>query len=68
MTDAVAQDIGDLNGWKTYMAGPPAMTDAAGPLLLQRGLRPEDLHVDAFFTPEESVEPRRAIELTETLI
>jgi CDP-4-dehydro-6-deoxyglucose reductase/ferredoxin-NAD(P)+ reductase (naphthalene dioxygenase ferredoxin-specific) len=64
VTDAIASDVEDFDGWKTYMAGPPAMIDAAGPLLLERGLRMEDLHADVFFTPEEvtakAVEERSA--------
>lgn len=54
VTDAIAMDLSDLDGWKTYMAGPPAMIDAAGALLQERGLRTEDAHVDVFFTPEET--------------
>lgn len=53
VTDAIAMDVSDLDGWKAYMAGPPAMIDAAGPLLQERGLRSEDMHVDVFFTPED---------------
>lgn len=29
VTDAVGQDLADLDGWKAYAAGPPAMVDAA---------------------------------------
>lgn len=54
MTDAIASDIRDLDGWKAYLAGPPVMIDAAGPLLIERGLRMEDMHADVFFTPEEA--------------
>jgi len=52
VADAVAADFDDLDGWKAYMAGPPAMIDAAGPLLAARGLRRDDTHADVFFTPE----------------
>jgi naphthalene 1,2-dioxygenase ferredoxin reductase component len=52
VSDAIAADLEALAGWKAYMAGPPAMTDAAAPMLLARGLPAEDLHVDVFFTPE----------------
>lgn len=52
VTDAIAADLAALGGWKAYMAGPPAMTDAAAPMLLDRGLPADDLHVDVFFTPE----------------
>lgn len=54
VSDAVAADLRDLDGWKAYLAGPPAMVDAAGPILLERGLRPADIHADVFFTPEHS--------------
>lgn len=52
VTDAVGQDLGDLDGWKAYVAGPPAMVDAAQETLTQRGLGANDLHADVFFTPE----------------
>jgi len=57
--DAVAQDLPDLDGWKAYLAGPPAMFDATAPVLLQRGLRIDDLHADVFFTPETAEDPSR---------
>ena len=52
VTTAIAEDLPDLNGWKAYMAGPPAMIETAGPLLQDRGVRNEDIHADVFFTPE----------------
>lgn len=52
VTDAIADDFEDFDGWKAYVAGPPAMVDAARAVLVGRGLRPEDLHADVFFTPE----------------
>ncbi|WP_071796129.1 2Fe-2S iron-sulfur cluster-binding protein [Natronohydrobacter thiooxidans] len=56
VTEAIAADLGDLSGWKAYVAGPPAMTDAAASMLRARGLAADDLHVDVFFTPEETPE------------
>lgn len=53
VTDAVAQDLKDLDGWKAYVAGPPAMVDAAMEVTRLRGLRPDDLHADVFFTPQD---------------
>mgnify|MGYP002780001606 CR=1 FL=1 len=53
VTDAVAQDLKDLDGWKAYIAGPPGMVEAAMEVTRSRGLGPEDLHADIFFTPEE---------------
>ena len=57
VSDAVAADFGDLDGWKAYLAGPPAMVDAAGPMLLERGLRAADIHADVFYTPEHGERP-----------
>ncbi|MBM1171556.1 2Fe-2S iron-sulfur cluster-binding protein [Microvirga arabica] len=54
VTDAVGQDLQDLDGWKAYVAGPPAMVDAAMVVMTARGLRPHDLHADVFFTPEDA--------------
>ena len=53
VTDAVAADRPDLDGAKAYVAGPPAMVEAAMALLAARGLSPEDIHADAFFTEAE---------------
>jgi len=54
IADAVGQDLEDLDGWKAYVAGPPAMVDAAMAITTARGLRPQDLHADVFFTPQEA--------------
>ena len=58
VTDAVARDLHDFSGWKAYVAGPPAMVEAAMHLCKARGLPHEDLHADVFFTPEQA-SPRR---------
>lgn len=50
---AVAAELGDTDGMKAYLAGPPAMVEAATALLAERGLRREDLHADAFYTEAE---------------
>ena len=47
---ALAADIGDLDGCKAYLAGPPPMVEAATALLLERGMRRNDVHADAFYT------------------
>ncbi len=52
VTDAVAEDLADFDGWKAYVAGPPPMVDAAMAVVFARRLRPEDMHADVFFTPE----------------
>lgn len=54
VTDAVAQDLQNFDGWKAYVAGPPPMVEAAMQIVTERGLRPEDLHADVFFTPGEA--------------
>ncbi len=47
---ALAADIGGLDGCKAYLAGPPPMVEAATALLLERGMRRDDVHADAFYT------------------
>lgn len=54
VTDAVAEDFQDFDGWKAYVAGPPPMVEAAMQACQARGLRSEDLHADVFFTPEDT--------------
>ncbi|MNE99441.1 Ferredoxin--NAD(P)(+) reductase [compost metagenome] len=56
VTDAIAHDLQDLDGWKAYVAGPPLMVEAAMQITQARGLRSEDLHADVFFTPVEHYE------------
>jgi CDP-4-dehydro-6-deoxyglucose reductase/ferredoxin-NAD(P)+ reductase (naphthalene dioxygenase ferredoxin-specific) len=50
---AVAAELGDPDGLKAYLAGPPPMVEAASALLAARGVRREDLHADAFYTEAE---------------
>jgi len=45
---AVAEDLADAAGYTAYLAGPPAMVEAAGQLLLDRGMARRDIHADAF--------------------
>jgi ferredoxin-NAD(P)+ reductase (naphthalene dioxygenase ferredoxin-specific) len=45
---AVADDVADAAGYTAYLAGPPAMVEAAGQLLLSRGVARRDIHADAF--------------------
>jgi len=45
---AVAEDLADAAGYTAYLAGPPAMVEAAGQLLLGRGVARRDIHADAF--------------------
>lgn len=52
VTQVVAEDLSDLEGWKAYVAGPPPLVDAAMEVAFARGLRNEDMHADVFVTPE----------------
>jgi naphthalene 1,2-dioxygenase ferredoxin reductase component len=45
---AVAEDLADAAGYTAYLAGPPAMVEAAGQLLLGRGVARRDIHADGF--------------------
>ncbi|KQU72792.1 2Fe-2S iron-sulfur cluster-binding protein [Aminobacter aganoensis] len=54
VSDALAADHGNLTGAKAYVAGPPAMVDAAMAVLGARGVLAADIHADVFFTPEGS--------------
>jgi CDP-4-dehydro-6-deoxyglucose reductase/ferredoxin-NAD(P)+ reductase (naphthalene dioxygenase ferredoxin-specific) len=47
---ALAADFASLAGAKAYVAGPPVMVEAVAPVLLERGLRADDLHADPFTT------------------
>ncbi len=49
VTDAIAQDFASFEAFKAYVAGPPAMVEAASELLQARGLPLRDLHADAFY-------------------
>lgn len=53
VTDAVAADNASLDGAKAYVAGPPAMVEAALELFVSRGVARRDCHADAFFTEAE---------------
>lgn len=48
VTDAVAHDLQELARFDVYMAGPPAMVESAGRLLLARGVDPRSIHSDDF--------------------
>lgn len=56
VTDAIARDLADLDGWKAYVAGPPLMVEASMQITQARGLRTQDLHADVFFTPTDKFE------------
>ena len=56
MHEAIDADHGSFDGCKAYLAGPPAMVEAATAMLSARGMRREDIHADAFYT--EADKPR----------
>jgi ferredoxin-NAD(P)+ reductase (naphthalene dioxygenase ferredoxin-specific) len=49
VTDAVAEDLPNLDGWRAYLCGAPPMVDAATLLLRRRGIQPEHVYADAFY-------------------
>jgi ferredoxin-NAD(P)+ reductase (naphthalene dioxygenase ferredoxin-specific) len=49
VTEAVAEDLPRLEGWRTYLAGPPVMVEAGSVLAVQRGAPAEHIHADAFY-------------------
>jgi len=49
VTEAVAQDYADLQGWRAYLCGAPPMVDAASQLLRDRGVQPAHIYADAFY-------------------
>jgi naphthalene 1,2-dioxygenase ferredoxin reductase component len=49
VTDAIAQDWGDLHGWRAYLCGAPPMVEAATLLAQQKRVSPEQIYADAFY-------------------
>jgi CDP-4-dehydro-6-deoxyglucose reductase/ferredoxin-NAD(P)+ reductase (naphthalene dioxygenase ferredoxin-specific) len=50
VTDVVRADFASLAGVQAYLAGPPAMVDAATELLVADGVPARDIHADAFYS------------------
>jgi naphthalene 1,2-dioxygenase ferredoxin reductase component len=50
VTDAVRADFACFEGFQAYLAGPPAMVDAATELLTAGGVAARDIHADAFYS------------------
>lgn len=48
VTDAIAAHAESFAGNDLYLCGPPPMIDAATALLVSRGVRPQNVHFDAF--------------------
>jgi CDP-4-dehydro-6-deoxyglucose reductase/ferredoxin-NAD(P)+ reductase (naphthalene dioxygenase ferredoxin-specific) len=61
LSDAVAQDFSDLRGFHVYLAGPPAMVDAATEVVTRLGVAARDIHADAFYTTTEQASKTRAV-------
>ena len=53
VVDAMTQDLRDLDGFKAYIAGPPAMVESAQRELGNKGLAARDVHADAFYSQAE---------------
>jgi len=51
--EAVRADHASFAGWKAYLAGPPALVEAASAMLAECHMVPEDIHADAFYTEAE---------------
>ncbi len=49
VTDAVAEDWGDLEGFRAYVCGAPPMVEAAALLLTSKGIPAERVYADAFY-------------------
>nr|WP_315594168.1 2Fe-2S iron-sulfur cluster-binding protein [uncultured Cupriavidus sp.] len=50
VTEAVQQDFTDLHGWRAYLCGAPPMVEAATLLLKHKGVKPEHIYADAFYS------------------
>jgi ferredoxin-NAD(P)+ reductase (naphthalene dioxygenase ferredoxin-specific) len=50
VTDAIAADHERLDGWRAYLCGSPPMVEAATLMARQKGIQPEHIHADAFYT------------------
>ena len=50
VTEAIAQDIDSLDGWRAYLCGSPPMVEAATLLARRKGAAPGRIYADAFYT------------------
>jgi CDP-4-dehydro-6-deoxyglucose reductase/ferredoxin-NAD(P)+ reductase (naphthalene dioxygenase ferredoxin-specific) len=53
VSEAVAADIPSFDGFKAYLAGPPAMVEALQRELANQGVLVRDVHADAFYSQAE---------------
>jgi ferredoxin-NAD(P)+ reductase (naphthalene dioxygenase ferredoxin-specific) len=49
VTEAIAEDIPDFQGWRAYVCGAPPMVEATAALLRQRHMDEKHIHADAFY-------------------
>lgn len=50
VTHAIEQDLGNLDGWRAYLCGSPPMVEAASLVAKTKGVAPEHVYADAFYT------------------
>ncbi len=50
VTEAIEQDLGDLSGWRAYLCGSPPMVESATLVARRKGVAPDHIHADAFYT------------------
>lgn len=50
VTEAIEADLPSLEGWRAYLCGSPPMVEAATLLARQKGIPPEHIYADAFYT------------------
>lgn len=49
VTEAIAQDLGSLQGWRAYLCGSPPMVEATAELVRRKGIAAEHVCADAFY-------------------
>jgi ferredoxin-NAD(P)+ reductase (naphthalene dioxygenase ferredoxin-specific) len=50
VTEAIARDLGNLDGWAAYLCGSPPMVEAAAVLARQKGIDATRIYTQAFYT------------------
>ncbi len=61
VTDAISADRVSYEGCDTYLCGPPLMIDAAVAMLTERGVRPQNVHFDAFVSTGDALREDRVL-------
>jgi ferredoxin-NAD(P)+ reductase (naphthalene dioxygenase ferredoxin-specific) len=49
VTEAIEQDLGELDGWRAYLCGSPPMVEAAMRVVRRKGMASAQVHADAFY-------------------